>query len=125
MHGVIWGPLGAAAGLAVAIGLGEPRLIGRAMVAGLAGAVLGAVAFDVVGAFAFPLAKTDSPISRTWASRLLARLLVTIGTAATLALLLPAPRNVVPVSHAETAPPTTEPPSPDHFTDGRPMTTDQ
>ena len=30
MHGVLWGPLGAAAGLAVAIGQGKHRLIGRA-----------------------------------------------------------------------------------------------
>ena len=81
--------------------------------AGLVGAVVGAVAFDLVGAFAFPLAKTDSPISQTWATRLLARLLVTIGTAASLALLLTGPRNVAPVSCAETAAPSTEPPSPD------------
>jgi hypothetical protein len=92
VHGVIWGPLGAAAGLAVAIGLGEPRLIGRAVAAGFAGAVVGSVAFDVIGAFAFPLAKTDSPISQTWTSRLLARLLVSVGTAAVVALLLPGPR---------------------------------
>ena len=98
MHGVIWGPLGAAAGLAIAIGMGEPRLIGRAMVAGLVGAVVGGVAFDLVGAFAFPLAKTDSPISQTWATRLLARLLVTVGTAACLATVARARRISVPTS---------------------------
>ena len=37
----VLGRLGAAAGLAFAIGLGQPRLIGRAVVAGFAGAVLG------------------------------------------------------------------------------------
>ena len=44
VHGALWGPLGAAAGLAVAIGLGEPRLIGRAVAAGFAGAVVGSEA---------------------------------------------------------------------------------
>jgi len=92
IHGVIWGPLGAAAGLAFAIGLGDSRLTGRALAAGLVGAVLGAVAFDLVGAFAFPLAKTDSPISLTWPSRLLARLLVCVATAAVVALVVSVPR---------------------------------
>ena len=66
-HGVVWGPLGAVAGLAFAIGLGVPRLIGRAVATGFAGAVLGSVAFDLIAAFAFPLAKTDSPLARTLA----------------------------------------------------------
>jgi hypothetical protein len=91
-HGVVWGPLGAVAGLAFAIGLGQPRLIGRAVASGFAGAVLGSVAFDLIGAFAFPLAKTDSPLARTWVPRLIARALVSVGTAAGVALLLPAPR---------------------------------
>jgi hypothetical protein len=92
LHSIIWGPLGAAAGLAFAIGLGQPRLIGRALVAGFAGAVVGAVAYDLIASFAFPLAKTDSAISLTWTSRLLARLTVCALTAAVVALVLPAPR---------------------------------
>jgi hypothetical protein len=92
VHCTIWGPLGAAAGLAFAIGLGQPGLIGRTIVAGFAGAVAGSVAFDLIGGFAFPLAKTDSAISLTWTSRLLARLMVSALTAAVVALLLPAPR---------------------------------
>ena len=91
VHGIIWGALGAAAGLAFAIGLGQPRLFGRAVVAGFAGAVAGSVAFDLIGGFTFPLAKTDSAISLTWASRLFARVMVSALTAAVVALLLPAP----------------------------------
>ena len=90
-HGVIWGPLGAAAGLAFAVGLGERRLTGRALTAGLAGAVLGTVAFDLVGALAFPLARTDGLFSLTWPTRLMARLMVSLGTAAAIVLVLPDP----------------------------------
>jgi hypothetical protein len=92
LHGMTWGLLGAVSGLAFAIGLGQPRLAVRAVVAGLVGAVVGSVAFDLIGGFAFPLAKTDSAISLTWPSRLLARLMVSALTAAVIALLLPAPR---------------------------------
>jgi hypothetical protein len=108
IHGLFWGLLGAAAGLAFAIGMKAP--IGRAVAAGIVGAVLGSVAFDLVGAFAFPLAKTDSPISLTWPSRLCARLLVCVGTAAALTRVLPGPRP-----EGAAAPqlrvPTTDPPS--------------
>jgi hypothetical protein len=90
-HGVLWGPLGAAAGLAFAVGLGERRLTGRALMAGLAGAVLGTVAFDLVGALAFPLAQTDHLFSQTWPTRLMARLMVSLGTAAAIVLVLPNP----------------------------------
>lgn len=89
MHGAIWGLLGAVAGLAFAIGLGERNLWVRALTAGLAGALVGAVAFDLIGAVAFQGAKTDDPISRTWVTRLMARLLVTVATAAAVSLVLP------------------------------------
>jgi hypothetical protein len=89
MHGAIWGLLGAVAGLAFAVGLGERNFWVRALVAGFAGALIGAVAFDLMGVFAFPVAKTDDPISRTWVTRLLARLLVTFATAAAVSLVLP------------------------------------
>jgi hypothetical protein len=89
MHGAIWGLLGAVAGLAFAVGLGERPLWVRALAAGFAGAVVGTVAFDLIGAVAFPGAMTDDPISRTWVTRLMARLLVTVATAAALSLVLP------------------------------------
>lgn len=86
-HALIWGLLGASAGLAFAVGLGERRLIGRAFMAGLAGAVLGAVTFELIGATFFGLAETTHPISATWLTRLMARLLVTVGTATTVAMM--------------------------------------
>jgi hypothetical protein len=46
------------------------------------GAVLGTIVFDVMAVAIFPLANTAQPISTTWPSRLLARLMVTKATAA-------------------------------------------
>jgi hypothetical protein len=89
MHGAIWGLLGAVAGLAFAVGLGERNFWVRALVTGFAGALIGAVAFDLIGVLAFPMAKTDDPISRTWVTRLMARLMVTVATTATVSLVLP------------------------------------
>jgi hypothetical protein len=89
MHGLIWGLSGAAAGLAFAVGLGGRRLLATAPAAGFAGAVLGAIAFDLIGACLFPLAETGDPVSITWASRLTARLLVALATAAGIILVLP------------------------------------
>jgi hypothetical protein len=109
MHGSIWGLLGASAGLAFVVGLGERRLVGRALTAGLVGAVLGAVAFEMIGAVSFTSANTNHPISDTWTTRMMARLLVTMGTAATLMLFLSEPRSVVAKHQADTAAPSLEP----------------
>ncbi|MGP0070204.1 MAG: hypothetical protein ACLQGP_42220 [Isosphaeraceae bacterium] len=91
MHGLAWSLAGVAGGLAFGVGLGDRRLIVRAMLAGLVGAVLGAIAFDVAGAFFFPLAETGDPVSTTWPSRLVARLWVTAATAACIVIALPRP----------------------------------
>jgi hypothetical protein len=99
MHALIWGLTGAAAGVAFAVGFGEPRLIGRALAAGFAGAILGAIVFELIGAATFPLANTGQPISSTWQTRLLARLLVAGGTVACVILHLPRSRR----GHATTA----------------------
>jgi len=100
-HGLIWGLVGASAGLALAVGLGERRLVSHALMAGLVGAVLGSIAFDLIGATYFLGGGTDKPISHTWPTRLMARLLVTIGTAVALVLFLPAPRDVVAKHRAD------------------------
>ena len=88
MHGLIWGSVGAGAGLAFAVGLGKPRRGLPGPIAGLLGALLGTLAFEVIGAVAFPLAECDEPISRTWVTRLMARLLVSVGAAVTVGLSL-------------------------------------
>jgi len=89
MHGSIWGLTGAAAGLAFSVGLGERKLLGRALAAGFVGAVLGTIAFELIGGGLFPFANTGQPISTTWPTRLMARLLVTVATAAVVILNLP------------------------------------
>jgi len=88
MHALLWGLLGASAGLAFAIGFEKPQLWGRASLAGFLGAVLGTVAFEIVGGLFFPLAATHQPISETWLTRLMARLLVTLATAGAVILAL-------------------------------------
>ncbi len=89
MHGSIWGLIGALAGLAFAGGLGDRKFYATAALAGILGALLGGLAFDVAGAAFFPFAGTSQPVSITWSSRLLARLLVTIGVAIVVSLSLP------------------------------------
>ena len=79
MHGLIWGLLGALAGAAFAVGLGDRRLLGRAFAAAFLGAVLGTIVMEFIGAAFFASAATVKPISSTWPTRLLARLLVTTG----------------------------------------------
>jgi len=109
-HALIWGLLGALAGLAFAVGLGERRLIGKAFMAGLAGAVLGAITFELIGGTFFGLAETSHPISATRLTRLMARLLVTVGTATTVAMMLPnetkgrGPTQETPPSEKPSAP---------------------
>jgi hypothetical protein len=88
-HAAIWGLLGASAGLALATGFGEKRLIVPAFMAGLAGGILGAVVFELIGGTFFGLAETGKPISATWLTRVLARLLVSLGTAIGVVTVLP------------------------------------
>jgi hypothetical protein len=105
MHGLIWGLLGGAAGLAFAVGLGEYRQSARVLVAGLIGSVLGAVAYDIIGAVLFTAAKTAEPISESWPTRLLADLLVTLGAAIAVALILPETRPSGPEPRPESPTP--------------------
>jgi hypothetical protein len=100
LHAAIWGPLGAVAGLAFGIGRGRPGMILRCMIGGLVGAVFGTMVYDATGAAVSPLAGTSDAISKTWATRLLARLLVPIGAAAGIALSGPAPEPPEPEAAA-------------------------
>jgi hypothetical protein len=88
LHCVIWGAIGGAAGLAFGAGMGTFRLMVRAVMAGGFGACLGSVTFELIGAACFPAAETGQPISATWLTRLLARLLVAIGASAAIAITL-------------------------------------
>lgn len=81
MHALHWGILGACAGLTFMVALGEYRQSAAAMVSGLIGAVLGTLAYDLIGGGLLPMAGTDHPIAETWPARLLACMLVSLGTA--------------------------------------------
>jgi hypothetical protein len=85
-HGGVWSVVGAAGGLALGLGLGSLGRALRAGLGGLLGAALGAIAFEAVGALAFPNDETDQPVSKTWLTRLIVRLLVAVPAAAGAAL---------------------------------------
>jgi hypothetical protein len=85
MHATIWGSLGAVGGLAFGLGLGSERRL-RLIFVALLGACLGAALYEVLGAMIDPLADTSDLISRTWRTRLIARLLVALGAAAAIGL---------------------------------------
>jgi hypothetical protein len=82
VHAGIWTELAAVAGVAFAVGAagwrGLPRAILGAAIAGLVAALI----YEFGGGILVPSALTDRPISQTWSSRLLARLLVTVLVAA-------------------------------------------
>jgi hypothetical protein len=77
VHAGIWSAVGAAGGLALALGLGERGPMPRAMLGGFLGAAVGTVAYEITGAF-FPAARTAQFVSATWETRLMARLVVTL-----------------------------------------------
>jgi hypothetical protein len=92
MHSLLWGTLGAVGGLAFGIGLGPGHRL-RSLLFALVGACVGTALYEVIGAAVAPLAKTSDPISTTWLTRLLARMLVAIAVGATLCLSLPSSRR--------------------------------
>jgi hypothetical protein len=85
-QGSAWTVVGAAGGLALGLGLGSRGHALRAALGGLLGAALGAAAFQAIGAMAFPYDDTDHPISKTWVTRLIVRLLVAVFASAGAAL---------------------------------------
>jgi hypothetical protein len=86
MHAGVWMGVGAAGGLAFGIGLGDRRRAFATLLGGAVGAVIGAIIYEVVGAIAFPRDMTASPISTSWETRLLARMLVSFLAAVGIAL---------------------------------------
>ncbi len=80
IHGAIWCTIGAVGGLAFGAGLGDRRRIAVSLVGGLIGAALATVLFDLIGAAALPFSQADMPIPKTSMGRLLAYLLVAVGT---------------------------------------------
>lgn len=86
--GAIATAVGAAAGLAFGIGLGGRERWGKALVGGLIGAALGTAAYELVGAMAFPTAKTELPISHERLTRAMLHISVAVLASAGAALAL-------------------------------------
>jgi hypothetical protein len=68
--------IGAAGGLAFGIGIGGRDRWLKSLVGGLIGAALGTVIYEIVGAIAFPAARTHLPISETATTRAMLHILV-------------------------------------------------
>jgi hypothetical protein len=81
IHGGVWAAIAAAAGLAYGLGAGGWALVPRAVPGAFVGAAFGTALYDLLGALAFPLDSTSSPLSTTAITRLLARLAITITAA--------------------------------------------
>jgi hypothetical protein len=95
VHAGIWSAVGAFAGLAYGYGLGDRRWLPRIVLGGLVGAAVGTVAYELIGAAAFPAAQTAQFVSATWPTRLFARLAVAVGAGAGVALAVAEPRKPV------------------------------
>jgi hypothetical protein len=93
VHSGIWSAVGGLAGLAYGLGLGERRRVPRIMLGGLVGAAVGTMAYELIGAAAFPAAQTTQFVSATWPTRLFARLVVAVCAAAGMVLAANAPRT--------------------------------
>ncbi|MDG3005000.1 hypothetical protein [Paludisphaera mucosa] len=83
--GLVWGAIGAAGGAAFGFGMGGVRRAALGVVGGFLGGMLGAAAYELLAAAAFPLDGTTQPISNSRESRLLARALVALFTSAGIA----------------------------------------
>jgi hypothetical protein len=86
--GSICSSVGAAGGLAFGIGLGGRDRWLKSLGGGLLGAALATVAYEVIGAIAFPTDKTELPISQTPTTRAMLHVLIATLTAVGSALAL-------------------------------------
>lgn len=82
VHGGTWTAIGAMAGLAFGLGRGGWASIYRCLLGAAAAALLATLIYEIVGMILFPLAATDTPLSKASETRLLARLLVAAMAAA-------------------------------------------
>lgn len=105
LHGVMWASVGAVAGAAFSIGLGEVRRLPKAILGASIGAVLATLVFHAIGESLFPEAGFTQMVAESPYVRLLARFLFGVLIAAGAArgvqgLVTHHPRPDVPVSAA-------------------------
>ena len=82
MHGLIWASLGVTAAFALAFGQGGGSgRLGHILWGGLLGALVGTVIFDMTGAVFSANDHTGEPVSTSSASRLAARLIISVSVA--------------------------------------------
>ncbi len=91
LHCALWGPLSATAGLAFGLGLGGWKTARRTIWTSLGCVVLFVVGYELIGAFALPLAETSGPVPGTWYARLFADVGVACFTAVGALLYVPIP----------------------------------
>ena len=77
IHLAIWSAVGAAAGVAFAIGCGTRKTFAGSLIGGISGGALAAILFDVGGAL-LPLAHTERPLSEEAYTRLAAAALLSV-----------------------------------------------
>jgi hypothetical protein len=77
IHLGIWGAVGAASGIAFAIGRGARKGFAGPIIGGMMGAASAAVLFDICGAL-FPLAHTERPLAEEARTRLAAAVLLSL-----------------------------------------------
>lgn len=91
VHGAIWLGAGLGGGLGFGLGLGGWNQLGRSILGGLIGSMVGTAAYECLGAFAFATEKTIEPIAQGVGSRGLGYLAVSIGVGVLLAVTLREP----------------------------------
>ena len=80
MHWALWTSLGAAAGLALGIGIGDRKRILAALFGGAIGAVAGTVVYELAGSLVAPLAETGKPFAESSTARLMAALCIALSS---------------------------------------------
>lgn len=102
-HQALWDVVGLTGGLALGLGLGGPGRWWKTAIGGMIGAALAAVVFEFVGALVFSTHGTHQPVADSLETRIMAHLLIPLGSAigAVLAARDPRPK---PQSKSEAGP---------------------
>jgi hypothetical protein len=102
VHFGLWAGIGAAAGLALSIGMGRWRDLGRGFIGGMAGVFAGTLLYHLINPAFFPLDQ-DLPIPIRETSRFVAALCVSLGAAIGSWAYLSADRPAKPASEVSLA----------------------